>query len=128
MEFHQGQHLKLFILYINDMCNVSKLVKFFLFADDSNIFCSANDIQLLENIVCNEIYKMQLWFSINKLSINIKIQNTHILIARVTKFLGVFIDESLNWKDHISRVKAKLSTSVGVVYRCSQVVAIYIAL
>ena len=32
---------KLFILYINDMCNVSKLVKCILFADDTNIFYSA---------------------------------------------------------------------------------------
>ena len=28
---------KLFILYINDTCNVSKLVKLILFADDTNI-------------------------------------------------------------------------------------------
>ena len=28
---------KLFILYINDICNVSKLLKFILFADDTNI-------------------------------------------------------------------------------------------
>ena len=27
----------LFILYINDICNVSKLVKFILFADDTNV-------------------------------------------------------------------------------------------
>ena len=34
---------KLFILYINDICNVSKLLKFILFADDTNILYS--DIQ-----------------------------------------------------------------------------------
>ena len=32
----------LFILYIKDNCNVSNLVKFVLFADDTNIFCSGN--------------------------------------------------------------------------------------
>ena len=30
----------LFLLYINDICNVSNLLKFVLFADDTNIFCS----------------------------------------------------------------------------------------
>ena len=35
----------LFILYINDICNVSHLVKFILFADDTNVFC-AGDNQL----------------------------------------------------------------------------------
>ena len=28
----------LFILYINDICNVSRLLKFVLFGDDTNIF------------------------------------------------------------------------------------------
>ena len=26
---------KLFVLYVNDMCNISKLVKYILFADDT---------------------------------------------------------------------------------------------
>ena len=29
---------KLFILYINDLCNSSSLLKFVLFADDTNLF------------------------------------------------------------------------------------------
>ena len=29
---------KLFILYVNDICNVSSLLRFVLFADDTNIF------------------------------------------------------------------------------------------
>ena len=29
-----------FILYINDICNVSYLVKCILFADDTNVFCA----------------------------------------------------------------------------------------
>ena len=35
---------KLFILYINDICNVSKLLKFILFADDTNILYSDSNI------------------------------------------------------------------------------------
>ena len=29
---------QLFLLYINDICNVSKLIKFILFADDTHLF------------------------------------------------------------------------------------------
>ena len=29
----------LFLLFINDICNVSNLLKFALFADETNIFC-----------------------------------------------------------------------------------------
>ena len=35
---------KLFILYVNNICNISKIVKFVLFADDTNIFCSGHDV------------------------------------------------------------------------------------
>ena len=35
---------KLFILYINDICNTSSLLKFILFADDTTIFWSGRDL------------------------------------------------------------------------------------
>ena len=38
---------KLFILYINDICDVSKLLNFVLFADDTNIYLSGNDLNEL---------------------------------------------------------------------------------
>ena len=41
----------LFILYMNDMCNVSTLLKPILFADDTNLFYSGKDIDDL----CNRI-------------------------------------------------------------------------
>ena len=37
----------LFLLYINDLCNVSKVVDFILFADDTNIFFSHKDFNSL---------------------------------------------------------------------------------
>ena len=36
---------KLVLLYINDICNVSKLTKFILFADDTNMFYTDNNLQ-----------------------------------------------------------------------------------
>ena len=42
---------KLFILYINDICNVSKLTKFILFADDINIFCAGNNLKELQGMM-----------------------------------------------------------------------------
>ena len=34
-------------IYINDLCNVSSVLKFVLFADDTNIFYSADTLELL---------------------------------------------------------------------------------
>ena len=44
---------KLFILYINDICNVSPVLKFILFADDTTIFCPG--LVQLSIIVSNEL-------------------------------------------------------------------------
>ena len=67
----------LFLLYINDLCNVSKALDFILFADDTNIFFSRNDPNqpAMEN-VNNELKKLSNWFQA-KLSIYIK---NHILL------------------------------------------------
>ena len=34
----------LFILYVNDMCNVSSIVKSILFADNTNLFLVGDDL------------------------------------------------------------------------------------
>ena len=106
---------KLFILYINDICNVSPVLKFILFADDTNIFCSGSDIVQLSIIVSNELDKLNEWFAVNKLSLNlsktnfmlftnirrdqnvsIRINNCEIDMVYKTKLLGVMLDSKLN--------------------------------
>ena len=37
---------KLFLLYINDICNVSSDAKYILFADDTRIFCTNNNLNI----------------------------------------------------------------------------------
>ena len=45
----------LFLLYINDLPNVSSKLKFFLFADDTNIYFEADDMLKAEKVVNNEL-------------------------------------------------------------------------
>lgn len=52
---------KLFILYINDICNVSRLLPFVLFVDDANLLYSVE----------KELATFKRWFDINKLSFNL---------------------------------------------------------
>ena len=61
----------LFILYINDICNVSNLVKFILFADDTNVFCAGDNKLELECMLNRELVKLCKWFAVNKLSLNL---------------------------------------------------------
>ena len=45
----------LFLLYINDLPNVSSKLKFFFFADDTNIYFEADDMLKVEKVVNNEL-------------------------------------------------------------------------
>ena len=66
---------KLFILYVNDICNISKILKFVIFADDTNIFCSGHDAMQLSRYLSNELDKLSVWFAVNKLILNVSKTN-----------------------------------------------------
>ena len=134
----------LFILYINDMCEVSKLLNIILFADDTSIFYSTRNIVDITCTVNNELEKLDIWFRVNKLSLNVNktnfimFTNKKQLRATVnivlngknieqvshTKFLGVIIDENLTWREQIKTVETKVSKSIGVLYKTKDVLDI----
>ena len=62
---------KLFIMYINDICIVSKVLNFILFADDTNILCCDRDLNELVGMINNGLEQLQVWFSVNRLSLNV---------------------------------------------------------
>ena len=61
----------LFLIYINDLPNASKKLKFYLFADDTNIYCESNDLPNLIKVVNKELRSVKKWLDANKLSLNI---------------------------------------------------------
>ena len=61
----------LFILYINDICNISNYFTFTLFADDTTIVSAHHDIDILFSQANIELTKFYNWFCINKLSLDI---------------------------------------------------------
>ena len=61
-----------FLIYLNDLPNVSKLLDPIMFADDTNLFFFYHDIQTLFDTVNNELSKIRQWFIANRLSLNAK--------------------------------------------------------
>ena len=59
----------LFLIY-NDMCDVSKVLDFILFADDTNIFFSHKNVNVIEKTFNEELPNLTDWCQANKLSIN----------------------------------------------------------
>lgn len=50
----------LLMVYINDLCKVSKVLELILFAGDTNIFCSQTDASYLMEAVNLELKKISL--------------------------------------------------------------------
>ena len=60
----------LFILYINDITNTSTLLDFILFADDTTILFSSDDICSETHKINKELSAIRNWFRTNKLNAN----------------------------------------------------------
>ena len=128
----------LFLIYINDLPNISKTLKFYLFADDTNIYYESKSLKDLEKIVNKELDKLFLWLNVNRLSLNIdktnyiifhpynkpvkehitiKINKKAISEKEFIKYLGVLVDSTLSWKYQISNITKKISRSIGIMYK-----------
>ena len=60
----------LFLVYINDLLQTSKLIDPTIFTDNTNLFYSGKDIHSLFNIVNNELSNISHWFNSNRLSLH----------------------------------------------------------
>ena len=139
----------LFLLYINDMPHCSETLKFILFADDTTLYFASENINSLFKILNSELRKLDEWFRANKLSLNVKktkyslfhkpkskdslplklpdiaINNIKLQRENNVKFLGVIINENLDWNEHIKTIENKISKSIGILYRIRQFLDIH---
>ena len=128
----------LFLTFINDLPNASKKLKFYLFADDANIYYEAKNVSDLTRILNKELQSVMKWLDASKLSLNIdktnyiifhspsvnipsdaiiKIGEKYIKRIKFVKFLGVLLDEHLNWKYNLSELSKKLARTCGMLFK-----------
>ena len=140
----QGSILRplLFLIYINDLRNVLNSTPR-LFADYTCLLCSSNNVDDLQIISNNALDKLNRWCDSNELTINpskstfmlirpnskpkleedvitLYYNNTQIIRTTVVKYLGVTLDDSLNFKNHLSALQSKIARSIGILFRLRQ--------
>ena len=93
----------LFLVYINDLPNASKKLTFYLFADDTNIYCESKYLSNLTKVVNKELRLVKKWLHANKLSLNI--DKTNYIIFH-SSYVNVLPGSNIKiGKKHIKRVK-----------------------
>ena len=132
----------LFLFFVNDLPNISETFTPVLFADDLTISFNCSSVAET-NILCNEeLEKLFIWATANKLSINFGRNKTYYMIHTYRNldysdisieindhvlehvdeglFLGLYIYKKLNYRSHIDYISKKISKSIGILFKLSQ--------
>ena len=112
-----------------------------LFADDTSLFhAGKNPVNIVKEIN-DEIPNIISWLNANKLSLNLEktnfilfspknapklntdllINHTKITEVNQTNFLGVIIDNNLNWSAHIRYIQNKIAKGIGIITKARKV-------
>ena len=62
----------LFLVYVNDLPNASRLLDPIMFTNDTNLFFNHKDIKHLFTVVYDKLINIKDWFTANKLSLNVE--------------------------------------------------------
>ena len=120
----------LFLLYINDIHLCMGNCTMAMFADDTTI-CSSKRKGVCS--IQSDIDNVSQWFCQNRLSINrdkceavafgrghpneILILDKKLPYSNACKYLGVYVDKTLRFREHIDYVEKKLNKFCGLIYR-----------
>ena len=139
----------LFLMYINDLPQASKF-KTTLFADDTYLCLSDTNLNNLQIRVNAELQNINFWLRKNTLSLNYNKTNFMLInkhphktvecdfnlsindlgLSRTdsVKYLGVYLDDNLNWTPHVKHLSLLLARYSGLFYRIRNLVLKYILL
>ena len=136
----------LFIIYINDIIHSSTVFRFIIFADDTTLYTTLNTQEDINDILNDELLKINNWLKVNKLSLNVaktkamlfhmpqkrilnlrlKIAGSNIEFIDNFNFLGITINKHLNWTKHMDILSAKIAKTVGILNTLKHVLPINI--
>ena len=127
----------LFLIYINDLSQALKFCKVHHFADDTNLIHFSKSVNRLNKHVNLNLKNLTYWLNASKIALNekkaelaifkhqrkkldspikINLNRKRLYRSKLVKYLGIKIDESLNWKQHIHDIAIKLNRANALLY------------
>ena len=124
----------LFNIFINDLLHLTRNLSPTLpkiqgqisaFADDTRLFCSANNLEELYKTANDDVSLLKQWLAANSLALNLE-KTTYIEFKpnysdrhhlykinninrnTETKYLGITFEENMKWEKHINIIKTKI--------------------
>lgn len=127
----------LYLLYIMNISNCNISSKYNIYADDTNIVAKANTLSELETVLNNDLKVYSNWLNVNELimntkktnymifrsrlksceEINVKVNNIPLSRTQNIKYLGVTIDETLKWDNHVKNIKNNILPIIMAIRR-----------
>ena len=129
----------LFVIFINDLASSIDQCSYHLYADDTVLYYSHKDPNIVQSILNAELQNLGVWMNRNQLKLNcqktvsmlfgtrrmlskhdnLTLQMKNIAIEKVnsTKYLGVCIDNELKWNIHVEHMCSKIGKMVGFLGR-----------
>ena len=124
----------LFLIYINDLHSAIKSSKVYHFADDTNLLNIGNSPKIMQKLVNADLKILYKWLLANKISLNcdkteiiffhkpgeivpemkIKMNGHRIYPSNNIKYLGIYLDETLNGGFHCETLMKKLKRANGM--------------
>ncbi len=126
----------LFSLYINNLQLQGSQASIIMYADDTVIVFSHTDYIHIQTVLNNELRNVKAWLDKHKLTLNtkktkymifgsqkqlhkvgpmkIEIGDQEIERVKSFKYLEVYLDEVMTYKEHVSKVVKKISSRKGV--------------
>ena len=139
----------LFIIYLNDMPQVVHCCKVSCYADDTAIYTSGPTVSAIQADLQDDLSRIALWLKGNKLSLNVNkskvmcfssqyyrpatdivlyIDGAQLEQVEQYKYLGMILDNRLNFADHIDRLVKKSRQRIGGIGRVRKYITKDIAL
>ncbi len=136
-----------FIIYINDISKANNLFKFIIYADDTTLSTTIEiviseinngDIEAMINrelaFISDRLKSNKLFLNINKCKymifhtsqkkgnpMQLHVENANVDRVYEFNFLGLTINENLNWKSYIDKIANKISKSMGILNKLKHI-------
>ena len=127
----------LFLIYINDLNQALKFCKIRHFGDDTNLIHFSKSVYGLNKYNNLDLKNFTYWLNAHRISLNmkktelvifrhqrkklespikIKLNRKRLYSSKSVKYIGIKIDESLNWKQHIHDIAIKLNRANALLF------------